>query len=183
MMEAFIIPFIAIALAEMADKSQACIFLLSSKTKKRLHVILGALAAFLIVDGIAVLLGSFATSFLPQGPVKIAAGALFIVFGAMELLKKGQSAKCDVGKRGAFFSAFSMTFLSEWGDKTQLSAAVFAAAYNPVMVLAGVLSALFILSAIAVFLGSMLSEKVDRKKISPVSAVAFIMIGISMFFF
>jgi len=183
MMEAFIIPFIAIALAEMADKSQACIFLLSSKTKKRLHVILGAMAAFLIVDGVAVLLGSFATSFLPQAPVRIAAGLLFIVFGVMELLQKGHSSKCDIGKRGAFFSAFSITFMSEWGDKTQLSAAVFAAAYNPVLVLAGVLSALLLLSAVAVFLGCMLSEKVDRKKISILSGIAFILIGISMFFF
>lgn len=183
MMEAFIIPFIAIALAEMADKSQACIFLLSSKTKKRLHVILGALAAFIIVDGIAVLLGSFATSFLPQAPVRIAAGMLFIVFGVLGLMQKGRAAKCDIGRRGAFFSAFSMTFLSEWGDKTQISAAVFAAAYNPLLVLAGVLSALFILSVFAVFLGCMISKKVDRKKISMTSGIVFILIGISMLLF
>ena len=56
MMADVIIPLVAIALAEFGDKTQLSLFFLSSKTKKSLHLLLGTVFAFPIVDGAAVFL-------------------------------------------------------------------------------------------------------------------------------
>jgi putative Ca2+/H+ antiporter (TMEM165/GDT1 family) len=101
----------------------------------------------------------------------------------LALRGSGPEDKYDTKKGSQFLAAFSMIMVAEWGDKTQISAGLFAAAYNPIIVLLGVMGALAVLTAAAIFLGRMLSEKVDRKKVSIVSAVAFIAIGISMFLF
>lgn len=52
----------------------------------------------------------------------------------------------SLSSRSAFISGFSMIFLSEWGDKTQIASALFATEYDPHMVLTGVMMALFLLS-------------------------------------
>jgi len=53
--EDILIPLVAIAAAELGDKTQISILLLSSKTKKHLQLLLGVMLAFLIVDGIVIL--------------------------------------------------------------------------------------------------------------------------------
>jgi Ca2+/H+ antiporter, TMEM165/GDT1 family len=183
MIESFIVPFIAIALAELGDKTQLCIFMMSSKKAGHLHIFLGAIAAFFIVDGIAIAIGSIAAGLIPAQLVKLAAGAVFIIFGVLALRGSKTEDTCDVRKGGMFFSAFSMILLAELGDKTQVSAGLFAATYNPFIVLLGVMSALAVLTGVAILLGRKLAEKVDRKKISVASGILFILIGISMFFF
>jgi putative Ca2+/H+ antiporter (TMEM165/GDT1 family) len=76
-----------------------------------------------------------------------------------------------------------MIFLSEWGDKTQIASALFGAEYNPFLVLAGTLSALTLLSVIAIYSGKYIHQRVDRKTISRVSGAAFIIIGVSFLLF
>jgi Ca2+/H+ antiporter, TMEM165/GDT1 family len=79
-------------------------------------------------------------------------------------------------------SGFGIILVSEMGDKTQLASAVFAATYNPWIVFFGVISALAILSAMAVFLGKFIMQKVNRKVISYVAGGLFIVIGVFCFF-
>jgi len=56
MVQDILIPLIVTGLAEFGDKTQLSILLLSSRTKKHLHLLLGVVLAFLIVDGVAVFL-------------------------------------------------------------------------------------------------------------------------------
>ncbi|MDD1758942.1 MAG: TMEM165/GDT1 family protein, partial [Methanotrichaceae archaeon] len=81
MLEAILVPMAAIALAEIGDKTQLSILLLSSKTKEYFKLFLGVLLAFLIVDGMAILLGYWITGFLPIWLVQLFSGVIFIVFG------------------------------------------------------------------------------------------------------
>lgn len=67
MLEDLLIPFTVVGIAEMGDKTQLSMLLLSSKTKRRLPLLAGAALAFLIVDGIAVTAGSWVTTILPAG--------------------------------------------------------------------------------------------------------------------
>jgi len=48
-----------------------------------------------------------------------------------------------------FYSGFILIFVSEWGDKIQIAAGLFATRYNGLMVLTGVMMALSLLSIIA----------------------------------
>ena len=56
-----IIPLIAIGLAEMGDKTQLSVILLSSRTREYIPLLAGVMLAFLITDGFAILIGSWMT--------------------------------------------------------------------------------------------------------------------------
>ena len=180
MIEAFFLPFFSILLAELGDKTQLMILCLASKTKKRLSLLAGALLAFLVADGLAVLLGRIAGNLIPELYVKLAAGAIFIIFGLITLLKKEEEAEsCEL--KAPLWSGFGLILAAEMGDKTQLAAAMFAAEYNPWLVIAGVMLAMTIISVVAVLLGDLISRRLNRRTISIVAGSIFILIGIYTF--
>ncbi len=175
-----LIPLVAVGLAEMGDKTQLSVLLLSSRTKDYLQLLSGVMLAFLLADGFAILVGSWVTSVVPVHLVKLISGAVFILFGIMIL--KGEDSEDNKGSlstESAFVSGFSMIFLSEWGDKTQIASALFATEYNPGMVFIGVMAALLLLSIMAIWLGRFLSGRVDRKVITKVAGAVFLLIGLS----
>ena len=183
MLEDFLIPFVTIGLAELGDKTQLSVLLMSSKTKKHLSLLFGVMLAFLLVDGIAILLGSWITTIVPMNQLKIFSGGIFILFGILTLLEKDSNKDENVQMKNPFVSGFLMIFMAEWGDKTQLASGLFAADYDPWMVLSGVMAGLLIVSVAAIYLGKFLSNKIEPKTISKISGALFVLIGISFFLF
>jgi putative Ca2+/H+ antiporter (TMEM165/GDT1 family) len=181
MLEDIIIPFFAILLAELGDKTQIAVFCLASKTKKRLLLLLGVIFAFIIVNGFGILLGGFISQFFPMKYVKIFSGCIFIIFGIITLFEK-DSTNEKTTLKNPFLSGFLIILISELGDKSQIASALFATKYNPFMVFLGVIFALSILSIIAVFLGEIVFRKINKKTISIICAIIFIVIGILCFF-
>ncbi len=181
--EDFIIPFVAIAIAELGDKTQVSILLLSSKTKKYSYIFLGVFFAFLIVDGIAIVAGNLITSVVDISILKPISGIVFIIFGVYMLLNKKEENEDKNYNKNIFISAFLMIFLTEWGDKTQVASVLFATQYNMYFVLIGTMLALSILSLIAIFFGKILSARLDKKRLKNIAGVVFIILGITCFIF
>ena len=77
--------FLVIFLAELGDKTQISIFALAGNRKAFLSVLIGATGALVLSTLIAAALGSAIGRFIPEKVVKIAAGAVFIGFGALTL--------------------------------------------------------------------------------------------------
>ena len=176
----FFVPFFTVGVAELGDKTQLAMFCLSSKTHKHFELILGALLAFIIADGLAILLGDYITTLIPLSYIKMGSGLLFIAFGLSTILskeEKGESCKVD----NPFLSSFSIMLLSEFGDKTQILSGVFATKYNPVLVFAGVITVLTILAALAVYAGKFLLSRVPKKTLSLAAGGLFIVLGILSF--
>jgi Ca2+/H+ antiporter, TMEM165/GDT1 family len=173
-----IIPLIAIAAAELGDKTQISILLLSSKTKKHIELLLGIILAFVIVDGIAVLAGAWITTIVPIDILKLISGFIFILFGLIMLIKKDREDKEKTVDKNIFLTGFLLIMVTEWGDKTQIAAALFAINYNPYLVFLGTILALTILSIIAIFLGKIISERINEKLITKIGGIAFIVLGI-----
>jgi Ca2+/H+ antiporter, TMEM165/GDT1 family len=157
MIEDLLVPLLAIGLAEMGDKTQLSVLLLASRTKNYFTLLLGVLLAFLIVDGVAILAGSWITTILPEHAMKILSALIFIIFGILIFRSNPEEAEANKSTKSPFFSGFSLIFVSEWGDKTQIASALFAAEYNPWMVLIGAMTALTILSILAIYLGRFIS--------------------------
>lgn len=175
-----VIPLLAVGLAEMGDKTQLSVLLLSSRTREYAQLLAGIMLAFLLADGFAILVGSWVTEVIPVHLVKLVSGAVFILFGAMILRgSKEEEEESRLSPRNAFVSGFSMIFLSEWGDKTQIASALFATEYDPRLVFIGVMTALLILSAMAIYLGKFLAGRIDRKRITRIAGVVFLLIGLS----
>ena len=169
------------ALAELGDKTQLSVLLLSSKTEKHLHLLFGVILAFLIVDGIAIMAGSWIITIVPIKFVKMASGAIFIIFGLLMLMSRGDDDKNKTLYKNAFLSGFVLIFLTEWGDKTQISAALFATKFNVILVLCGTMIALTILSVMAVYFGKFISERINKKLLTRITGSIFIIMGVLIF--
>ncbi len=179
-MQDFIIPFIVVGLAELGDKTQIAVFCLASKTKKYIQLLAGVILAFIITDGLAILLGNYITNIISIKYIKIISGLVFIIFGIITIVSnKEDETKCDLKK--PFLSGFGMILISEMGDKTQITSGLFATKYNALMVFLGVISALIILSIMAAYLGKFIVKRINRKTISYMAGTLFIIMGIFYF--
>ncbi|MFQ5850285.1 MAG: TMEM165/GDT1 family protein [Candidatus Binatia bacterium] len=77
-------------------------------------------------------------------------------------------------------TTFLAVFLAELGDKTQIATLSFAANpyYNKWIVLLGSCSALFIISFMAVLIGSKAGDLINPKYLKSVTGLLFIAIGL-----
>ena len=173
-----IIPLITIAVAELGDKTQISILLLSSKTKKHLHLLIGALLAFAIVDGVAIIAGTWITTIIPINYLKIISAIVFIIIGILMLISKDDGEK-ETKQKNPFIAAFLIIMLTEWGDKTQIAAAIFATQYDAIFVFIGTITALLILSLIAIFFGKVISTRLNKKIVNKIAGIVFIILGLT----
>jgi putative Ca2+/H+ antiporter (TMEM165/GDT1 family) len=181
MLQGVIVPLIAVGLAEMGDKTQISILLLSSRTRDHFRLLLGVLLAFSLVDGAAILLGAWAAQLLPLGLLKLLSGAIFVAFGVLILKADREEEKNVTDSGNVFLSSFTLIFVSEWGDKTQIASAIFAAEYSPWAVFLGTMTALAALSLLAIYLGRYFGERLNRRLVSRIAGAIFILIGLSFF--
>ncbi len=176
MLQDLLVPLAVVGVAELGDKTQIAVFILSTKTKEHLKLLIGILFAFLLVDGIAVVVGEYITKMAPMNIVKIVSGVIFIFFGIITLIS-ARNEETMFEFRRPFYSGFMVIFISELGDKTQIASALFAAKYNPFLVLMGVMIALSLLSITALYLGKVIATKVNEKLLSTIGGVVFIVMG------
>ena len=177
----YLLPFFAILLAELGDKTQLAIFCLAAKTKKYVQLLIGVMLAFIVADGLAVVFGDFISNYIPIFFIKIGCGVVFIIVGIVFLLNnKEQDTTCEL--KTPLGSGFGLVLISEMGDKTQIASALFATRYDPWVVFISVILALLLISVLAVFFGKFLMDRVDRRVVSKVSGVLFVTIGVLCFF-
>jgi len=178
-LDGFMVSFIAVGLAELGDKTQLSILLLSSKTKHHLSLLLGVVLAFLIVDGVAVLAGSWVASVISPEMLKLVSGPVFIIFGLLILKGGVEGMENKIFSKNPLLAGFMLIMLTEWGDKTQIAAGLLAMDYTPVMVLAGAVLSLALLSLAAIYLGKYISKKIDRSLMTKIAGIIFIIIGVA----
>ncbi|MBN2279744.1 MAG: TMEM165/GDT1 family protein [Candidatus Marinimicrobia bacterium] len=180
MIKDLLIPLISVALAEVGDKTQLTLFCLSAKTKNHFTLFGGAMLAFFIVDGMAVLAGDFIARLIPLIFIKTVSALLFLSFGVSFLMQKLED-QTTCSLKQPFWSGFSMIFFSEMGDKTQIASIVFASNYQCLYVFAGVITGLGLISFLTIQLGNTLYGKINSKFLHKLSGVLFILLGISTF--
>ncbi len=73
--------------------------------------------------------------------------------------------------------AFIMTFLAEWGDRSQIATIALAASYNLLMVNIGCLLGHFICTTAAVQLGEWISTRVSEKQVQYAGGFVFFLSG------
>lgn len=179
MIQDVLIPFFLVGLAEFGDKTQLSILVLSTKTRRYIHLIAGILLAFIIVDGIAIIFGNLIARFLPVDYISIFAGSIFLIFGVLTLYHiNGHENEGIPELKSPFLSGFTLILLSELGDKSLVAVALFATKYEPFYVFTGTIMALVILSVLTVYFGKIIMYKVNSKTIHKLAGILFIVIGI-----
>ena len=180
--------FTVIFLLELPDKTALAALLLATRHRP-LPVFLGAAAAFVIQSAVAVVAGSL-LSLLPREPIRIGAGVLFLGMAALLVrrnLRKDEAAEEraveqeEVRHRRPFITAFSVVFVAEWGDLTQLATAALQARYQqPVVVFVAATLALWAVSAIAVALGNRLGAWIPERPLQFAAAGVMVFVAIAL---
>lgn len=166
-------------IAELGDKSQIAILTLSARFGF-LPVYAGAGTAFIILNILAVSVGTVLYSFIPEDIVRYIAAGIFILFGLLSFKPEKDDKGLEKGKN-PFVKSFLAVFLMEFGDKTQLSLIALSAKYSePIWVFLGGTAALLLASAIGALVGKGLGKVIPMKWINWLSGIVFIIFGILM---
>ena len=171
-------------LGEIADKTQLVILGFALKYKAPFKVFWGGLLGHAVMDGIAIVIGTFAGFRFQAEWLKYAVGGLFIIAGLygfykMYGKKKGKDKERKITSASPFLITFLTILVTEIGDKTQVSSGLLAAEYKaPFVIFIGVTIGLAITIGLNVFVGSKLAEKLPRKAIKITTNVMFVIFGI-----
>jgi Ca2+/H+ antiporter, TMEM165/GDT1 family len=170
-----------VALAEIGDKTQLLAFLLASRFKRPLPIILGIFAATVINHGLAGAVGAWVTQALGADVLRWVLGLSFLGMAVWTLIPdKIEDEEVQLAtKLGVFSATFVTFFLAEMGDKTQIATVAMAAHYSDVlMVVMGTTLGMLIADVPAVFVGDRLAHKIPMKLVHGVAAAMFAVLGI-----
>ncbi|MEQ9373009.1 MAG: TMEM165/GDT1 family protein [Coleofasciculus chthonoplastes F3-SA18-01] len=206
MLTGFTAGLLLITISELGDKTFFIGVILSMRYSRRL-VFLGVLAALAAMTVLSVLLGQV-VSLLPEYYINYGEIALFLGFGfkllydasqmpaqakntgekeaAVEVAKQNQDGaiagsgkdKLQSGNFAILLQAFTMTFLAEWGDRTQISTIALAAAHEPVGVTVGAILGHGICTAIAVIGGRLIAGRISERLVTALGGVLFLIFGV-----
>ena len=180
--ELFATVFGVIFVAELPDKTALAALVLATR-HRALPVFLGTSFALTVQSIVAVAAGSLLSK-LPVEYVKVGSGALFFVCAVVMWFRKHDEAKEAKDTSGfwrTFASVFSVVFIAEWGDLTQIGTAAFEAKYHAWMIIMpAATAALWCVSAIAVFVGNRAGRLLDPKVTQKIAAVIFAGVGVAL---
>lgn len=197
MLTAFTAGLLLITVSELGDKTFFIAVILAMRHSRRL-VFAGVLAALAAMTILSVLLGH-AASFLPAAYIHYAEILLFIGFGlkllydafqmpaqsnsvpAEEAMETVKEAELKMPKRktplAILIEAFCLTFMAEWGDRTQIATIALAASNPALGVTAGAILGHGICTAIAVIGGRLIAGRISERMITGIGGCLFLLFG------
>jgi Ca2+/H+ antiporter, TMEM165/GDT1 family len=181
------IAFTLTFLAELPDKSMFASLVLGTRYRPS-WVWAGVAAAFTVHMGIAVTAGQL-LALLPDRVVEAVVAALFVagsVYLWVTSLRPEHREGADAARQGAraasFWrvagTSFTVVFLAEWGDITQVTAANLAARYDPLLVFAGGTLGLWTVAAVAVSVGAKSLDLIPMAWVRRITAAILLALGI-----
>ena len=183
-MDAFLASTVAVAIAEIGDKTQLLAMLLATRFRKPVPIILGILVATLANHFLAALVGHSIAGVLTQPWFRYAVAASFIAMAAWTLIpdKIDEDAPLKAPSRaGVFLTTLVAFFLVEMGDKTQVATVALGAQFdNLLAVTAGTTLGMMIANVPAVLFGEALARKVPMRALQLAAALLFLLLGLWM---
>jgi Ca2+/H+ antiporter, TMEM165/GDT1 family len=181
------IAFAVTFLAELPDKSMFASLVLGTRHRAA-WVWAGSAAAFTVHMAIAVTAGQLLT-LLPHRVVEAVVAGLFVAGGIYLWVTSnrqhgpdGEDAARQGGGPPSFWrvagTSFTVVFVAEWGDITQITAANLAARYNPLLVFVGATLGLWAVAATAVSIGAKSLSLIPMAWISRITGTILLALGI-----
>ena len=182
-MDAFLISFGIIFVAELGDKSQLMAMTFAARYKA--IVILAAItAATALVHLVSVLIGAAAGVALPTKAISVIAGIAFLGFAAWTLrgdeLDEEDEARSQRAKRSVFFTVAIAFFLAELGDKTMLATITLATTNGLVGTWLGSTFGMVAADALAILVGQQLGARLPERTIRIGAAILFLLFGLGL---
>lgn len=153
--------FTLIALAEIGDKSQLVCMTLAAR-HRHWPILLGAAVAFSMLNALAVLFGAAVATWVPEPVMAGIVAVLFAFFGIQSLLSEADDESEQVEEKpghGIFVTTLLLLLVAEFGDKTQIAVAGLGGSLAPMAVWVGATLALVMVSALGVWAGRTLLQR------------------------
>jgi len=201
----FVAAFSMMIVSEIGDKTFFIAAIMAMR-HNRFVIFAGAISALAVMTVLSAYAGTVFT-YIPKYYTHYTVTALFFFFGikllregfamaddegAEELeevtqeLKKSDEEMSNSGESRGWLSfspiliqAFTLTFLAEWGDRSQIATIALGAKEDPIAVSIGAILGHACCSAMAVIGGRMLATKISVRSVTLVGAVVFILFAVA----
>ena len=182
-MDAFLLSFGVIFLAELGDKSQLMALAFAARYRAVMVLVAVTLATLLVHAGSVLLGQAFALAF-PTDLVNIVAGIAFLVFAAWTLrgdeLGEDDEDRAQRDGRWALLTIGTAFFLAELGDKTMLATITLATTDEPIGIWLGSTAGMVAADALAIGVGAFLGTRLPERAIKIGAALAFLVFGLGL---
>ncbi|NOQ15827.1 MAG: UPF0016 domain-containing protein [Methyloprofundus sp.] len=166
--------------AEIGDKSQLVCMSLAARHRAT-PVILGAIAAFALLNTLAVMFGVAIASWVPDYIVASVVAILFALFGLHALFFSEEDSEDEdlpeKSSHGIFLTTFLLITVAEFADKTQLAVVALSSTALPLAIWIGATLALATTTIIGVAAGRSLLNKIPLPILHKISGLIFIVLA------
>ena len=180
----FVSSTLAVALAEIGDKTQLLSLLLVARFRNRGAIIAGILLATLLNHGVSAWLGEWLGQSLSQwwknDTLDIILAASFLLMAVWILIPdKEDDGDSRFQQYGAFIATTVLFFLAEVGDKTQVATVLLAAEYQSLLwVTLGTTLGMLIANVPIVIWGQALMQRLPLALARKATAAVFVVLAV-----
>jgi Ca2+/H+ antiporter, TMEM165/GDT1 family len=179
--DAFLVSFGVIFVAELGDKSQ--LMALAFATRYRpVPVLIGITVATAVVHAMSVVIGAVVGAQLPTDTINVVAGIAFFVFAAWTLrgdeLDEAEAARASRTTRSAVIAVGFAFLLAELGDKTMLATVTLATREGLFGTWLGSTVGMVAADALAILVGRHLGARLPERAVRIGASVAFVVFGV-----
>ncbi|MBS0462302.1 MAG: TMEM165/GDT1 family protein [Proteobacteria bacterium] len=180
-MDAFLVSFIAVAIAEIGDKTQLLSLTLAAKYRRPWPICIGILLATLANHALAGGVGALLAQWIPPRALQWAVVVSFFGMAAWTLIpdKADEDAANQGAGHGLVIATIIAFFLAEMGDKTQIATVALAAQYHPLwQVVAGTTVGMLAANVPVVWLGARFAHRIPLRAARITAALLFLGLGL-----
>lgn len=181
--------FGVVFVAELGDKTQLLALGYGARHGLR-TVVIGLTLGYAAAGAVAALVGGLLGATLPERPIGLAAGALFLLFAVLawrdlddaddEHIEHAERAEGRVRTRSVIGSIALTIAIAEFGDKTQLATAALASQANPFATWLGATGGAVTAGTLGAVAGSRIGRRIEPRKIQIASVVLFAGFGLAL---
>ncbi len=180
-MDAFLLSFGIIFVAELGDKSQLMALTFAARYRA-LPILIGITIATAVVHAFSVVVGAALGVAMPTKAVNVVAGLAFLGFAAWTLrgdeLDDDEASRADRRTRSAIMAAAAAFFLAELGDKTMLATITLATKEGLWGTWIGSTVGMVAADALAIVVGQQLGARLPERSIRIGASVLFVVFGV-----
>jgi putative Ca2+/H+ antiporter (TMEM165/GDT1 family) len=183
-MEAFFSSTLAVAIAEIGDKTQFLALFLAARYGRPFIISLGVFVATLLNHAMSAWFGSLVAGFIPAHWIPWIIALSFIGIAIWLLVPdKDDENMGSFAQFGPFLATLFLFFLAEIGDKTQIATVVLAAKYSAsvmmtVAVIAGTTLGMLLANVPVIFAGKWLMDKMPLHIARKAAFAIFVVFGV-----
>jgi Ca2+/H+ antiporter, TMEM165/GDT1 family len=178
--QAFLVSFGVIFVAELGDKSQLMAMAFAARYRA-VSVLVGISVATALVHAVSVAIGYGLGAALPTAWITLAAGLAFLGFAAWtwrgDVLSEEERTRATRARHSAVVAVAAAFLLAELGDKTMLATVTLATNHEWFGTWAGSTAGMVAADALAITFGVLLARRLPERAIRYGAAVLFVVFG------